>query len=163
MSVLESFFCEYLNVIQLDEQCPICFEFLYNVDILETCKHKVHLSCIEKFAACNSMSKAQCPLCRSPTPEANYIPDFDPSNIVKYEVISPTQVKAEDVNGIVAFLNYIDDDQESLSDDSLYFSDSENQDLNESTFNEPLSRIDTMEDILKFIETEDDLHDNTDL
>ena len=125
MSILESFFCEYSNVFEIDEQCPVCLEQLYNIDILDKCKHRVHLNCIEKFAMCNSLSYAECPLCRCPTPEANYIPDFDTSNIVKYEVISNTQVRAEDSNGIVAFLNYRDDDQDSLSDDSLYFSDHE--------------------------------------
>jgi hypothetical protein len=157
MSILESFFCEYSNVIELDEQCPICFDPLYNIDILETCKHRVHLSCIEKFATCNSLSHAECPLCRCPTPEASYTPEFDTSNIIKYEVISNTQVRAQDANGVVALLQYIDDDQESLSDNSLYFSDSEIQESDAESHNENLSVFNTTEDILKFIENEDDL------
>ncbi len=124
MSYFESFFLEYSNVLEIDEECPICNEKLTNIDVLEKCKHSVHFECIQKFATINNLKETFCPLCRSPTPDIEHTPQFDITHIVKIEKISESEVLATDHNGITMILSSMNFNQEDESDDSFYLSES---------------------------------------
>jgi hypothetical protein len=62
-SYLSSFFEEYKNIEKIDQDCPVCYETLMNIDILEPCNHKVHLLCVEKHMK-QTLDQPICPLCR---------------------------------------------------------------------------------------------------
>ena len=48
MSFLYYFFNEYQDVQLIDQECPVCYEQIYNIDVLQPCNHLVHIECVEK-------------------------------------------------------------------------------------------------------------------
>ena len=61
---MNSFYNNFENIFETEEDCPVCYTRLYNIDILEPCQHKVHLWCIEQHCQVQQLEIPVCPLCR---------------------------------------------------------------------------------------------------
>ena len=104
---LSSFFNEYQDVQLTKQDCPVCYERMYNIDIVEPCNHAVHLSCLEKHMK-QTEQIPKCPLCRCQVTNIEF-------NIVEQEEELIEEENFCDIENTFMVLNILPDPFEKFS------------------------------------------------